>query len=59
MDAPLDAASTSDADEREVLESANFDLYWDGVVAKSQAKSRFNLAHHRPPNALSDPGDDM
>jgi hypothetical protein len=45
MDAQLDAASTSDADERELLEAANFDLYWDRVNAKV--------------NASPDHGDDM
>ena len=33
MDAQLDAASTSDADEREDLEAANFDYYWNRVNA--------------------------
>jgi hypothetical protein len=50
MDPQLDAASTSDADERELLEAANFDLYWHGVIARS---------HVDPPPNVSDPGDDM
>jgi hypothetical protein len=52
MDAQLDAASTSDAEERELLEAANFDLYWDRVMARSHVDPH-------PPNALSDHGDDM
>ncbi|KAI0000834.1 Mus7/MMS22 family-domain-containing protein [Russula compacta] len=52
MDVPLDAASTSDVDEREFLEAANSDLYWDRVVARGHLDSH-------PPNALSDQGDDM
>jgi hypothetical protein len=51
MDASFDEASTSDADEREILEAANSDLYWSRVVSR-----HLNL---RPPNVLSDQGDDM
>jgi hypothetical protein len=51
MDGELDVASTSDADERELLEAANFDLYWDHVMARSQVDP-----HHHPPNALPDTG---
>lgn len=47
MDGQLDVASTSDADERELLEAANFDMYWDHVIASSQVK------------ALPDQDDDM
>jgi hypothetical protein len=54
MDTQLDAASTSDAGERELLEAANFDLYWDRVMARSHFDT-----HHDPPNALPDHGDDM
>ena len=54
MDGQLDVASTSDADERELLEAANFDLYWDHVIARSQVDS-----HRHPPNALPDQDDDM
>ena len=49
MDAQLDAASTSDVDERELLEAANFDLYWDRVITRSHFE-----AHNDPPNAFSD-----
>jgi hypothetical protein len=49
MDVQLDAASTSDADERELLEATNSDLYWDRVID----------LHRHPPNASSDHGDDM
>jgi hypothetical protein len=54
MDASLDEASTSDADEREILEAARSNLYWDRVVSTRP----LNL---RPPNVLpvSDQGDDM
>lgn len=52
MDAQLDAASTSDADERELLEAANSDLYWDRVITRSHFE-----AHHDSPSAFSD--DDM
>ena len=52
MDAPLDQASTSDADEREILEAAHSDLYWDRVVSTTH----LNL---RPSSALSDQVDDM
>lgn len=54
MDGQLDVASTSDADERELLEAANFDLYWDHVIARSQVDP-----HRHPPNALPDQDDDM
>jgi hypothetical protein len=54
MDAQLDAASTSDADERELLEAADFDSYWDRVMA-----SHFDSHQRHPPNASSDHGDDM
>jgi hypothetical protein len=54
MDGQPDVASTSDADERELLEAANFDLYWDHVIARSQVD-----LHRHPPNALPDQGDDM
>ena len=56
MDGQFDVASTSDADERELLEAANFDLYWDHVIARSQVDP-----HRRPPspNALTDQDDDM
>lgn len=47
MDGQIDVASTSDADERELLEAANFDMYWDHVIASSQVK------------ALPDQDDDM
>jgi hypothetical protein len=50
MDVSLDEASTSDADEREI-QAANSDLYWDRVATR-----HLNL---RPPDVLSDPGDDM
>ena len=53
MDAPHDEASTSDADEREVIEAAHSDLYWDRVA------SRRPLKLFLPPNALTDQGDDM
>ena len=56
MDGQLDVASTSDADERELLEAANFDLYWDHVIARSQVDSH---RHPPPPNALPDQDDDM
>jgi hypothetical protein len=52
MDAPLDEASTSDADERETLEAARSDMYWNRVLSTRH----LNL---RPPDALSDQGDDM
>lgn len=52
MDTPLDAASTSDVDEREILEAENPNVYWDRVVARS------HLDLH-PRNALSDQDDDM
>lgn len=55
MDAQLDAASTSDADERELLEAADFDSYWDRVMARSH----FDSHRRHPPNASSDHGDDM
>lgn len=54
MDGQLDVASTSDTDERELLEAANFDLYWDHVMARSQVDP-----HRHPPNALTDQDDDM
>ena len=54
MDAPLDEASTSDADERELLEAAHPDSYWDRVVSRSHFKLKL-----RPPSTLSDQGDDM
>jgi hypothetical protein len=50
----FDVASTSDTDERELLEAANFDLYWDHVMARSQVDP-----HRHPPNALTDQDDDM
>ena len=52
MDAPFDEASTSDADEREILESAHSGLYWDRIVSTRH----LNLHPH---NAFSDQGDDM
>jgi hypothetical protein len=52
MDAPLDEASTSDAEEREILEAAHSGLYWDRVV------STRHLDLH-PHNAFSVQGDDM
>ena len=53
MDAPLDEASTSDADERELLEAAHSGLYWDRVVSRRPLKLLL------PTNALTDQGDDM
>jgi len=53
MDAPLDEASTSDADERELLDAAHSDLYWGRVVPRRPLKLV------PPPNALTDQGDDM
>ena len=53
MDAPLDEASTSDADERELLDAVHSDLYWGRVVSRRPLKSVI------PPNALTDQGDDM
>jgi len=52
MDASLDEASTSDADEREILQAAHSDMYWGRVVSTKH----LNL---RPSNVLSDQGDDM
>src|SRR6266851_9916017 len=49
MDAPLDEASTSDADERELLEAAHSDSYWDRVVSRSHFKLKL-----RPSTTLSD-----
>jgi hypothetical protein len=54
MDAPLDEASTSDANERELLEAAHSDSYWDRVVSRSHFKLKL-----LPPSTLSDQGDDM
>ena len=54
MDAPLDEASTSDADERELLEAAHSNSYWDRVVSRSHFKLKL-----RPPSTLTDQGDDM
>jgi hypothetical protein len=54
MDGQLDVASTSDADERELLEAANSDLYWDHVIARSQVDP-----HRHLPSALPDQDDDM
>ena len=54
MDGQLDVASTSDSDERELLEAANFTLYWDHVIARTQADP-----HRHPPNALAKQDDDM
>ena len=56
MDGQLDVASTSDADERELLESANFDLYWDHVIARRQVDPH---RHSPTRNALPDQDDDM
>ncbi|SRR5260370_936727 len=53
MDAQLDVASTSDDDERELLEATNSNLYWDHVIASNHDP------HRHPPNALSDQDDDM
>jgi hypothetical protein len=53
MDALHDQASTSDADEREVIEAAHSDLYWDRVVPRRPFKLFL------PTNALTDQGDDM
>ena len=53
MDAPHDEASTSDADEREVIEAAHSDLYWDRVAPRRPLKLFL------PTNALTDQGDDM
>jgi hypothetical protein len=53
MDGQLDVASTSDADERELLKAANSDLYWRHVIA-SQVDP-----HLHPPNTLPDQDDDM
>ena len=53
MDAPHDEASTSDADEREVIEAAHSDLYWDRVVPSPPLKLSL------PTNTLTDQGDDM
>jgi hypothetical protein len=53
MNGQLDIASTSDADERELLEAANLDMYWDHVITRSQV----DLHHH--PKALPDQDDDM
>ncbi|KAI0286182.1 hypothetical protein BC826DRAFT_100257 [Russula brevipes] len=55
MDALLDVASTSDADERELLEAANSDLYWDRVTAKRYPHVKLDF---HPPNAMSGQGDD-
>ena len=52
MDGQLDVASTSDADERELLKAANFDLYWDHVTARSQVDPH-------SPKALTDQDDNM
>ncbi|KAH9956970.1 Mus7/MMS22 family-domain-containing protein [Russula dissimulans] len=52
MDVPLEVASTSDADERELLEAANPSLYWDRVVATSHLDSHL-------PDPLLDQSDDM
>jgi hypothetical protein len=57
MDALLDVASTSDADERELLEAANSDLYWDRVTAKRHGYPHVKLDFH-PLNAMSGQGDD-
>ncbi len=54
MDRQLDVASTSDADERELLEAANFDLYWDHIIARNHLDP-----HRHTANTLSDRGDDM
>lgn len=54
MNGQLDVASTSDADERELLEAENFDLYWDHVIARSRVDP-----YRHPPNALPDQDDDM
>ncbi|KAI9509129.1 Mus7/MMS22 family-domain-containing protein [Russula earlei] len=51
VDVPLDAASTSDADERELLEAASSDLYWDRVIARGHL-------HSHPPNPMSHQGND-
>ena len=53
MDALLDEASTSDADERELLDAAHSDLYWGRVVSRRPLKLPL------PTNALADQGDDM
>jgi hypothetical protein len=53
MDAPPDEASTSDTDERELLEAAHSVSYWDRVV------SRRPLNLLLPTNSLTDVGDDM
>ncbi|KAH9991108.1 Mus7/MMS22 family-domain-containing protein [Russula vinacea] len=60
MDAQLDAASTSDADERDLLEAANFDLYWDRVITRSHSNSqrctsrkRWKSAHVRDAHSSS------
>jgi hypothetical protein len=54
MDAPLDEALTSDADERENFGAAHSDSYWDRVVSRSHFKLKLHL-----PGTLSDQGDDM
>jgi len=54
MDGQLDVASTSDADERELIEAANCDLYWDHVIARSQVDP-----HRHPQNALPHQDNDM
>ena len=53
MDALPDEVSTSDADERELLEAAHSDLYWDRVVSRRPLKLLL------PTNSLTDHGDDM
>ena len=45
MDAPLDEVSTSDADERELLEAAHSDLYWDRVVSRRPLNSQIAPPH--------------
>jgi len=52
MDVPSEVASTSDADERELLEAANSALYWDRVVPTSHLDSHL-------PNPLSGQGNVM
>ena len=54
MNGQLDVAPTSDADERELLEAEDFNLYWDRATARSQVDP-----HRHPPNALPDQDDDM
>jgi len=53
MDTLLDEASTSDADERELLDAAHSDLYWGRVVSRRPLKLPL------PTNALTDQGGDM